>query len=258
VPPSGAVIPLEGTTILGNEPPPAGAAYIVIEPGSPVIVKKLEKIDPAKIAQLPDRAVPLNSWDIEVQAKRAFFCRDFAGATGFEPSSINVFSFDGSAWAQLPSDRITLNLQQKIICGRITSTPYLIAGFTTAVSLPTPTSQCPSCPPTGEYGPCVNGSESRQVYACNAETNYTCQPLIEHTPCVTFQLPVINKQITVRVYDIATIVVVVLAIGFLFGFFAKYKKRPVMNYNVGFSFWVRKHVDRVRRSRLRRARKHKR
>lgn len=188
VPPIGATVPLEGPRVIGLEPSPAGAAYLLLESTGSVNIRVLDRIpDPTELAPLPDRFIVLNSWDISLDAKGAYFCRDFADMGDIDAASVTVLYFDGNNWVPLPADRIIVDLTRHAVCGKISGTPYLIGGFAIAMAFPS-LPQCPVCDAPGAYGICTDAKQSRLTHICSAGTNYTCQSMVESRYCIPPEL----------------------------------------------------------------------
>ncbi|MBU3896523.1 MAG: right-handed parallel beta-helix repeat-containing protein [Nanoarchaeota archaeon] len=89
--------------------------------GDSVIVYNVTAIDPNQFKVLLCNQTYLEAFEINVTADNAYLCFD---TTTVDTRAISIYSFDGE-WNQLTN--VTQIGNQ--ICGRITSTPYMVAGF---------------------------------------------------------------------------------------------------------------------------------
>ncbi len=133
--------PSPGTTI--NLP--QGGISIVLEPKKAFInlypnstdktgkIESIEKIDPNIYAKVKCDQDVLLAYKIELSAPKAYFCGNYSDVKNESITAFTVFKFDKS-WIE--SQNISRNDRTKIVCGRISSTPYMIAGI-----LSTPTSR---------------------------------------------------------------------------------------------------------------------
>ncbi|MBU3896308.1 MAG: hypothetical protein KJ697_00005, partial [Nanoarchaeota archaeon] len=89
--------------------------------GDSVTVHNVTKIDPNQFKVLLCNQTYLEAFEINVTADNVYLCFD---TTTVDTKAVSIYSFNGD-WNQLTN--ITQIGNQ--ICGRITSTPYMVAGF---------------------------------------------------------------------------------------------------------------------------------
>jgi hypothetical protein len=137
IPTSGATMVISGNMKDGQLE--SGTAVLVLYPiESPVnaTIRNTAPIDPAQVGRLPVlqniTATPLASYEIDAIAPRALFCYRYQGKLGKLPEqSVDMYRFNGT-WTPLSADRTAVDMSRGIICGRISNTAYMVAGFAIA------------------------------------------------------------------------------------------------------------------------------
>ncbi|MBU3896441.1 MAG: hypothetical protein KJ697_00715, partial [Nanoarchaeota archaeon] len=92
--------------------------------GDSVIVYNVTAIDPNQFKVLLCNQTYIEAYEINVTANNAYLCFD---TSTVDVKALSIYSFNGE-WNQLTN--VTQIGNQ--ICGRITSTPYMVAGFKTS------------------------------------------------------------------------------------------------------------------------------
>lgn len=119
LPPSGLSIQLEENVILALYPTKRFTAKIY----------NISKIRPAQYKILLCNQISLASYEINVSADLAFFCVNYSNyILNVTEPTVSVFKFNASDWIDLGPQKIIKNTTSKIICGNISSTPYMVAG----------------------------------------------------------------------------------------------------------------------------------
>lgn len=98
-------------------------------------IHNITKIEPGRYKLLLCNQTSVASYEINVTADLAFFCANYSGY-GVEDPDVFIFKSEENDWIPLGIENIIIDTNKKVICGNITSTPYMIAGF-----LPTPLSK---------------------------------------------------------------------------------------------------------------------
>jgi len=100
------------------------------------VIHNISKIEePNKYKILLCNQTSISSYEIEVTIDLAYYCANYSDSFLEEPT-INIFKFKENDWIPLITGNMIRNTTRKIVCGKIESTPYMIAGFQ-----PIPTSE---------------------------------------------------------------------------------------------------------------------
>lgn len=131
-------IPPEGTIL---SLPSGGLAiqldqntYIHLFPlnNSNVTIHKISKIDPSIYKILLCNQTSISSYEINITADLAYFCSNYAGYESVDEPTLTIYVYRAGKqdWIPLSPRDVVLDKEKKIVCGNITSTPYMIAGYT--------------------------------------------------------------------------------------------------------------------------------
>jgi parallel beta-helix repeat protein len=117
---------------------------------STTVLETTKITDPAALAPLPANMTNLTSYQINISTEAPYICMNYSG-TGFTDAS--VYQLVDGTWTEL-SD-VILSTATAVVCGNVSSTPYLIVGFTPAVcnnDICEIGESCETCP--ADCGPC--------------------------------------------------------------------------------------------------------
>ena len=93
-------------------------------------IHNISEIEPSRYKILLCNQTEIASYEINVTSDLAYFCANYSGFSVEDPT-VSIFRFIQDDWTLFPQDKIIRNATSKIICGQISSTPYLVAGFQT-------------------------------------------------------------------------------------------------------------------------------
>lgn len=120
---------------------PPGGVNIELEPGIRLSIFPLKrfnatiynitKVQPATYKILLCNQTSIAAYEINVSADLAYFCASYKGFDIEEPT-VSVFRFKEGNWTELPPLDLIKNTTQKVVCGRIASTPYMVSGVITS------------------------------------------------------------------------------------------------------------------------------
>ena len=92
-------------------------------------IYNISKIRPAQYKILLCNQISLASYEINVSADLAFFCVNYSNyILNVTEPTVSVFKFNSSDWIDLGAQKAIRHRTSKIICGNISSTPYMVAG----------------------------------------------------------------------------------------------------------------------------------
>ncbi len=91
-------------------------------------IHNISQIEPSRYKILLCNQTEIASYEINVTADLAYFCANYSGYPVEDPT-VSIFRFSQDDWALFSQDKIIRNTTSKIICGQISATPYLVAGF---------------------------------------------------------------------------------------------------------------------------------
>ncbi len=91
-------------------------------------IHNISEIEPSRYKILLCNQTEIASYEINITSDLAYFCANYSGFSVEDPT-VSIFRFVQSDWSLLSADKVIKNSSNKIVCGQITSTPYLVAGF---------------------------------------------------------------------------------------------------------------------------------
>lgn len=94
------------------------------------IIRNITEVEAGKYKILLCNQASLASYEINVTADVAYFCMNYSAyANMVSEPTISLYKFFGGDWKELGTTDIIRYPEKKIICGRISSTPYMVSGF---------------------------------------------------------------------------------------------------------------------------------
>ena len=93
------------------------------------VVHNISKIEePSRYKILLCNQTLISSYEIEITVDLAYFCANYSGYP-IEDPTVNIFKFIENDWMPLKTEDIAKNSIKKIICGKMSFTPYMVTGF---------------------------------------------------------------------------------------------------------------------------------
>ncbi len=91
-------------------------------------IHNITEIEPSRYKILLCNQTEIASYEINITSDLAYFCANYSEFPVEDPT-ISIFRFIQDDWILFPQDKIIKNSSSKVICGQISSTPYLVSGF---------------------------------------------------------------------------------------------------------------------------------
>ncbi len=114
---------------------PKGGVSITLKPnlflnlyGKNATIHNITEIEAGRYKVLLCDQADLASYEINVTVDLAYFCINYSDTTVLEPT-ISIYKFFRNDWTELEPKDIFKDTSKKLICGNISSTPYMVAGF---------------------------------------------------------------------------------------------------------------------------------
>ena len=93
-------------------------------------ISKIEK--PSRYKILLCNQTLISSYEISITVDLAYFCANYSGYD-IEDPTVNIFKFIEDDWKPLKTEDLAKNAIKKIICGKVSATPYMVTGFTPTI-----------------------------------------------------------------------------------------------------------------------------
>lgn len=97
------------------------------------VVHNLTKIEePSKYKILLCNQTLISSYEINITVDLAYFCANYSGYHVEDPT-VNIFKFEENDWIPLKTEDIEKDINKKIVCGKLSFTPYMVTGLTSTI-----------------------------------------------------------------------------------------------------------------------------
>jgi len=126
----------------------------------------------------------LDDEDINQATIKFFVEKSWISSNNVSALTISLYRYVGGKWTKLPTSYLSEDSEFVYFEATTPGFSYFaISGEKIKPSSPTPQSTCPECPSPTDWSECENGKQTRTVYVCGPETNYTCKSSLEERSC---------------------------------------------------------------------------
>jgi len=177
-------------------------------------VHNITQIEPSRYKVLLCNQTEIASYEINISSDLAYFCANYSGFPVEDPT-VSIFRFVQENWSLLSEDKIIKNSSNKIICGQVSSTPYLVSGFESNPNSKTALQTIKEANDTIELGKQQNLSTEKaesllsqaveNYYSCNYITSNSLADQALNSLVVLPNIPVYVPIVIGSVVTIATV-----------------------------------------------------